>query len=136
LPFHLRVKTKSLKGPKIIEEPLLGFIGFSHPEPPEFLMNFPECLRRIIGGRSAPERMRIFRRYWDDHFTDFVQDPVRPLKPCTDAVVAQFMKNGVDEAWFDAFSKGIPEWRRQNRIQQRRQAAKTRWQKEKSKKEP
>jgi len=80
--------------------------------------------------------MRIFRRYWHDRFADFIDVEVRPLKPCTDEAVAQFMKNGVDQDWYDTFSKGIPEWRRQNRIQQRRQAAKTRWQKEKSKKEP
>lgn len=49
-------------------------------------------------------------------------------------VIAKFQTEGVDEIFFKSHSRAITAWRSENRIQQRRNASKSRWQKEKSKK--
>jgi len=46
-------------------------------------------------------------------------------------MIAFFKLNGVDEGWFNNLTNNFPKWRRDNRTQQRIEAAKTRWKKEK-----
>jgi hypothetical protein len=42
-------------------------------------------------------------------------------------MIASFSNLEIDETLFNFISKGISEWRKENRIQQRRDAAKKRW---------
>jgi hypothetical protein len=110
---------------------------------PEFPMKFNECLRRVIGGRSVGDCLHFFRKYWcamlkiyadlgsepaygDDNKTD------EGRQQMADKMVEKFTRDGVDEHWFNSIAQGFQMWRKENRIQQRRDAAKKRWQKEKS----
>jgi len=44
-------------------------------------------------------------------------------------MIEKFTRDGVDQYWFNSLSNGFPTWRKENGIQQRRDAAKQRWQK-------
>jgi|GEM_PF-1503278 len=64
--------------------------------------------------------------YGDDNKTD------EGRQQMADKMVEKFTRDGVDEHWFNSIAQGFQMWRKENRIQQRRDAAKKRWQKEKS----
>lgn len=66
--------------------------------------------------------------YGDDNRTD------EGRQKMADDMVAKFSNEGVDEYWFNTISTGFTEWRKQNKLQQRKDAANKRWKKEKSKK--
>jgi hypothetical protein len=53
------------------------------------------------------------------------------LKKANDCI-EKFTLNGVDEDWFNRISTDLPKWRKECSVQQRRDAANKRWQKEKS----
>lgn len=50
----------------------------------------------------------------------------------TNDVIEKFSLEGVDEVFFKSNQRAIAAWRSENRIQQRRNAAKKRWENEKS----
>jgi hypothetical protein len=106
-------------------------------KPHEFPMPFKESLRIIVGGRSIGIRLKIFRRFWafelkkifDARYIDMpqIQTDEQRLEKANE-MIKEFTRVGIDKYWFNSMSTGIPEWRRQNNIQQRRNAAKSRWQ--------
>ena len=110
-------------------EPLLG-LGF--PDPPKitasnFPMKFRAVLREFIGGRLHDERLHLFRKYLRHMFSAEGCSENRADKRAT-AVIANLKKNGLnDPEVFFKHLRNIADWRKQNRIQQRREAAKSRW---------
>jgi hypothetical protein len=105
-------------------------------------MKFKEFLRRTIGGRLRGDRLHIFRKYWcamlgiyadlgseaalgDDNKTD------EGRQKMTDKIIEKFSREGIDEIFFKSHQRSIAAWRSENRIQQRRNAAKKRWEKQK-----
>lgn len=55
------------------------------------------------------------------------------FETATEKKIAKLKVEGVEESFFKSHIRDIAAWRYENRIQQRRNAAKKRWQKEKSK---
>jgi len=112
-------------------------------KPPKFPMKFKEFLRRAIGGRLHGDRLHIFRKYWCAMLEVYAELGSGPslgndnrtdegrLKKTND-VIEKFTREGVDEIFFKSNQRAIAAWRSENRIQQRRNAAKKRWEKEKS----
>ena len=99
---------------------------------------FKVFLRHAIGGRQYADRLHIFRKYWcslleiyarmgspagpgDDNKTD------EGRMSMTNRAIEQFSRNGVDQIRFYELKDSIAVWRKRNRIQQRRNAAKASW---------
>jgi hypothetical protein len=98
-------------------------------KPPKFPMKFKEFLRRAFGGRLHSERLRLYRKYLVCSFSNYV-DP----EDVAAKTIEKFSRNGISNpTYFFEVVREIAEWRANNRLQQRRNAAKSRWQK-KSKK--
>ena len=106
----------------------------------KFPMPFKECLRRVIGGRLYGDRLRSFKKYWCamlKYYADLGSKPAsgddnktdEGRQKMTQEIIEKFIREGVDEFWFNNISAGFTAWRKQNRIQQRSDAAKKRWQK-------
>ena len=105
-------------------------------------MKFKEFLRRTIGGRLHSDRLHIFRKYWCAMLEIYAELGSSPspendnrtdegrLKMTNDAI-EKFAREGVDEIFFKSHQRAIAAWRSENRIQQRRNAAKKRWEKQK-----
>jgi hypothetical protein len=111
-------------------------------EPPKFPMKFKECLRRVIGGRLHGNRLHIFRNYWSVQLKKYeAMDYAESVGIKTDEgrlnmaneMIEKYTREGVGRDSFNQLLNGIPKWRKENQIQQRRDAAKKRW-KNKSKK--
>jgi hypothetical protein len=105
---------------------------------PEFPMKFNECLRRVIGGRSVGDRLHFFRKYWASQLKQFENMDYAELECIktdegrlnkANAMIEKFTRDGVDKYWFNSISAGFSKWRQENRIQQCRNAANMRWQK-------
>jgi len=100
-------------------------------------MKFKEFLRRVIGGRLHGDRLHIFRTYFFEVIKAYEGVGYTPPEEKTDegrlkkvnAVIERFARDGVDQMWFNNLSARIPAWRKEKRIQQRRNAANIRWQK-------
>jgi hypothetical protein len=115
------------------------------PKPLKFPLKFKVFLRLIIGGRLHSERLHIFRNFWcamlkkhyelgsyagfgDDNTTN------EGRQNMTANMVEKYNRDGVDELNFNRFKADITCWRNRNRIEQRRNAAKCRWEKQSAKK--
>jgi hypothetical protein len=115
-------------------------IGVPEPKPIKFPMKFKEFLRRTIGGRLHGDRLHTFRKYWRHALKVYADlQPVPPERKTmeffeteTDKHIAEFNLEGVDERFFKHHKREIAAWRSENRIQQRRNAAKKRWGKDKT----
>jgi hypothetical protein len=108
-------------------------------KPPKFPLKFKVFLRLAIGGRSYGDRLRIFRKYWCYMLKIYADlehvPPERKTAEFFEAeankVIAKHQLEGVDEWFLKTHSRAIAAWRSENRIQQRRNAAKKRWEKQK-----
>jgi hypothetical protein len=110
-----------------MSDPLLG-AAHSNKKPgkiPNFPMKFREFLRRAFGGRLHSERLRLFRKYLVFSFSNYV-DP----EDIAAKTIEKFSRMGITNPnYFFEVVRDISNWRENNRIQQRRNAAKSRWQK-------
>jgi hypothetical protein len=95
---------------------------------------FKKVLREIIGGRSEAARYRIFRAWWRSDYRRIMQDwfpgyTGEQIKIEPDEIIAQLKQNGVDGKLLWIMKRGIPEWRTRRDVEQRREAAQSRWKK-------
>jgi hypothetical protein len=113
-------------------EPLLGYPGPKATKEPRFPMKFREFLRRIFGGRYHADRLHLYRKFLFEHFE------AASSKQAEAQVIEIIKKQGqegiTNPNWFFEVKHEIPRWRRLNRINQRKEAAKSRWLKEKQRK--
>jgi hypothetical protein len=93
-------------------------------------MKFKEFLRRAFGGRHYSERLHFFRKFLE---TDYCTKYVDPEKTAAE-IIGDLGRSGVQSTTYNYFISEIKEWRPRNRLQQRKDAAKKRWAKEKLKK--
>ena len=107
-------------------------LGFGKaPKPAKFPMKFQEFLRRTFGGRLHSERLRMFRKYLVSEFFSSLESP----DDFAAKLIGAMGENGVkDQESYFHLVREIKQWKENNRIQQRINAAKSRWSKEKSKK--
>jgi hypothetical protein len=120
---------------------LLVFYAVNMPQKlPQFPMKFKESLRRIIGGQLYGDRLRIFRQFWYSKLKEFnefyrhynMTDMVKSddaLMDLTNQMIEKHNCDGIDEQRFINLSTEIPKWRAARRLEQRKNAAKKRWQK-------
>lgn len=54
----------------------------------------------------------------------------------TAEAIADFNKNGVDQGWYTRLMAALLDWRKANRIEQRRNAARSRWKKSVDQRKP
>jgi hypothetical protein len=97
------------------------------PTPEEFPISFEQALRIAVGGRSVPDRFRIFRRWWKSELARIAKATGNNSRDNTDEVIVYFRANGVDESWFHNFRVGIAEYRAAQKTEQMRQTALARW---------
>ena len=109
----------------------------------QFPMKFKECLRRVIGGRSYGYNLPIFKAFWRNLLkTTAIQNGYSAYEQTDEYIeertigfVNLLKSKGVDRGWFNTFEAQIPTWRKAHRINpQRKNAANSRWLKEKRKK--
>jgi hypothetical protein len=112
------------------------------PKPnPKYPMKFKQFLRLAFGGRLYAERLRLFRKYMlheiqqAEHLKKLSQK-AREIEAIDqrDKFIVELQRDGVDETTGVAHRPRIAAWRAWNRINQRVQAIKSRWDKEKRKK--
>jgi len=117
----------------------------SDGQAPMFPMEFKECLRRIIGGRSVGDRVHLFRHHWAAMLERAGAGGFPPRDTTEEErinkaneMIEKFTIEGVPEDWFTSLSNSYPTWRieqkSKNIRQQRSGAAKVRWLKENSQK--
>lgn len=95
-------------------------------------MTFKECLRRIIGGRSYGNRLHLFRRFWSamlNESSEYKTEADR-LNGAGEQI-AYFKLNHVSEGEFGDIARNFFKWRKERDRQQRTNAVKSRWQKQK-----
>jgi hypothetical protein len=111
---------------------------------------FDKCLRLVIGGRLKADRYRTWRAWSRAYLlkmfqvtgpahlefdSENVPHPVYaitelpPERDRTDELLKHFKEKGVDQWNFALMQRDIPEWRKEQRIKQRREAAIARWSK-------
>ena len=96
------------------------------PKPPHFPMKFKEFLRRAFGGRLHSERLRLFRKFLVKSYLSAYVEP----ESVAAELIGRLNQNGlIDPSTYFNWIREIADWRSINRIQQRRDAAKSRWQK-------
>jgi hypothetical protein len=89
-------------------------------------MKFKEFLRRAFGGRLHSERLRLFRKFLIKYTLASFVDPELVAAD----LIGKLNRNGLQSpATYFTWIREIEVWRSNNRIQQRRDAAKSRWQK-------
>jgi hypothetical protein len=96
------------------------------PSDAEYPITFAEALRLTVGGRSVPDRFRIWRGFWRSELSR-VAKQTGVYTDNTDAMLAHFRHNGVDASWFGCFRAGIPAYRAELGVEQRRKAIRARW---------
>lgn len=109
------------------------------PKPLQFPIKFKVFLRLVFGGRYHAERLRMFRKYWCFMLKEMAE--TGPRRGKTDEarlnqaseIIAMWNREGVDEDDYRYHSGMIPKWRKQNRSEQRRAAALSRWKNPKQK---
>ena len=106
-------------------------------------MKFRVFLRDVVGGRRHADRLHLFRKFilqeWaaDEAFRGghrTVEDRKRAAEQKVAGLIEKWNREGIEGnecLWLKA---GFTKWRPANRIQQRKDASKKRWLKEKSKK--
>jgi hypothetical protein len=107
-------------------------------------MSFKEFLRRTFGGRLHDQRLHLYRKYLSQNFQieqwftardKTIESRDITAAKNTEDFIAKLKKEGIkDPDWYFPVLHEIKRWRVQNQIQQRKEAAKSRWAKEKSKK--
>jgi hypothetical protein len=138
--FALLPRIKGNSSKRIQADPLLGALlrpprQPTPPKPIQFPMKLKEFLRRLIGGRSYGNRLALFRRYWRYVSALSVRKKSdAEIEKSLHAILEEFSAEGVDEVSYDYHSKVFPNWRKMMLRDQRRNAAKSRWVKEKRKK--
>ena len=135
----------AIKGNKSFQvDPLLGKSQPEPEKPPRFPMKFRQFLRRMFGGRLHNERLRLYRKYLyqslqvSEHFKgghSSIKARDAAAERERDVIIEKQTKNGIEDLnWYLTLKYDIERWRSLNRINQRREANKSRWLKEKSKK--
>jgi hypothetical protein len=115
------------------------------PKPLKFPIKFRVFLRLAIGGRLYAERLRIFRKFWCAMLKQMAEHEGRAgsgdndttdvgRKDMAAKAVDKYGRDGIDESDFCLFKADIAIWRSLNRIEQRKNAAQSRWKKQKAKK--
>lgn len=105
--------------------------GMKTPKPVKFPMKFKDFLKRAFKGRLYSERLHLFRKFL---ISQYCNNHVNPEIAASD-LIATLVQTGIKNPMlYYKWILEIAHWRVSNRIQQRRQAAKSRWIKEKSKK--
>lgn len=123
----------------------VGIVTSKQPRPAKFPMKFKEFLRRMFGGRYHADRLYLFRKYlrWrlePEYVADCIVSPggvdrIATTEKRADDRLAELNRNGVtDPEWYSQAASSIKTWRKINQTEKRRNAAKSRWAKEKSKK--
>ncbi len=97
------------------------------PGPDEFPISFEHALRLAAGGREVGERFRLFRKWWRSELARVARATGREAPDNTDDMFLHFRNHGVDYGWFGCMRVGIPEVRKAEAVQQRRDAANARW---------
>ena len=104
--------------------------GPKEEKPPNFPMKFKVFLRWAFRGRSHAERLCLYRKFTHQYFAGESAAEVK-----TQAFIAKQSYDGIDDpTWFFPVCQDIAAWRKVNRIKQRKEAANSRWAKEKMKK--
>lgn len=114
-------------------------------KPLVFPLPFKVFLRHAVTGkRSYGERLPIFKKYWCSKLEYFARIESK-LIPGLDnqtpegrldmalKVIEKYQREGVDESFFITHVNGVAHWRKEEQIFQRRNAAKSRWAKVRSK---
>lgn len=96
------------------------------PSPAEFPITFEQALRLAIGGRSVPDRFRIWRQWWKAELAR-VAKTTGVHADNTDMMLAKFRNEGVDSIWFHNFQAGIAAYRANTLSAIKRKAALARW---------
>jgi hypothetical protein len=96
------------------------------PSADECPVTFEIALRLAVGGRSVPDRFHTWRMWWKSELAR-VARATGVHTDNTDKMVAYFRHNGVDASWLGSFCAGIAAYKAEQGIEQRRQAAVTRW---------
>jgi SRSO17 transposase len=103
-------------------------------------MKFKEFLRRIIGGRSHSNRLAIFRRWKRYSVRNSANNDYYYPRNITDdeiekivfETVEKHTKGHISEPEYKSLAFFISGWRNDVQQQQRKDAAKKRWKKEKT----
>lgn len=123
-------------------------LGFAPtPKPPKFPMKFRVFLRRAFGGRLHCDRLHLYRKYllqqfevevWFRGGLMRVQNPQHrtlAAEKLRDEFLINISRDGItDPERFSAEFQDIQRWRQLNKVQQRKEANKSRWLKENRKK--
>jgi hypothetical protein len=122
----------------------LGYPETTKEKPPRFPMKFREFLRRMFGGRLHSERLHLYRKYLYNSFqvSEYFQGGHASAAARNsaadqkrDALIAKQNIEGIkDPHSYAVVKEDIIKWRKENRIFQRKNAAKNRWLKENRKK--
>jgi hypothetical protein len=115
---------------------------FKKMKPLTFPIPFTTFLREAFGGKRYAERLYLFRKYWKRSLIDVAkaawyapeETAEEVLIARTDAIINKLKNEGVDKLFFEPHVQRIKAWRELNRLEQRQQAARNRWDKEKRKK--
>lgn len=102
---------------------------------PRFPMKFKECLRRIIGGRSFGNRLHLFRQFWSAKLNESSEYQTEAAR--LDEVSEQISYYNLHQVSAGAYAdiaRGFHAWRKERDRQQRVNAIKSRWDKQKRKK--
>ena len=88
-------------------------------------MKFKEFLRRAFGGRLHSERLRLYRKYLVEDYSN--SNYCYPERVAAETI-EKFNRNGINNpTYFFGAIRQINDWRANNRIRQRKEAAKARW---------
>jgi hypothetical protein len=123
----------------------VGIVKPKQPRPPKFPMKFKEFLRRAFGGRYHADRLHLFRKCMFEQFEFYTvmraalgkteNNREKSAGQKVDELVVRLSQYGItDGVWGFERIYSLREWQKQNRVDQRRNAAKSRWAKEKLKK--
>jgi hypothetical protein len=106
-----------------------------------FPLKFRVFLRLVVKGkRSYGERLPIFKKYWCSKLEYFATQGSDPpvgsdnktsegRLEMTLKIIEKCQREGVDENFFITHLHGIERWRKEMQVEQRRNAAKSRWSK-------
>lgn len=126
--------------PIMVKKELGGAVS---KKPVRFPIKFKLFLRIAIGARSYGERLPIFRKYYREALRANADEgsllwgdgdkAVALSIEATDRKIETLSRTGVSEEFCVRHLIAIPEWRQKKRTEQRRNAAKSRWEKAKKK---
>jgi len=95
-------------------------------------MKFKEFLRRAFGGSLYADRLRMFRKFLISDFFNFGNPTKEERENLSLKMIESLSRNGLAKPDdFFTWLRMIKSWREFNRVQQRKDAAKKRWEKQK-----